>query len=115
MKRFLLPFLIICLVVIGTACRKSVKPNLPQANFAEINREIKLPLPINVGEQLVYEVRVSRFPIYAAVGDVTFEYLGPVNKPKMEGANFELGASAEEQFLHFRAGAVSKGFLVNTI
>lgn len=115
MKKLLLPLLIVCLALIGLACNKSIKPRLPQSNLAELSREIKLPLPIAVGERLVYEVRVSRFPLYAAAGDVTFEYLGPTTEPKIKGATSDFGARKDERFLHFRAGAVSKGFIVKTL
>jgi hypothetical protein len=123
MRRLCTPLLVLCLAAVGfVGCAKKARPRLPgQTAVVPLKRDFKLPLPIPVGEKLVYEVRVSRFPLYAAVGDVTFEYVGPTDAPKIEGLNVDLrpgGANGKDGgggFLHFRAGAVSKGFIVNTL
>lgn len=123
MRRLCTPLLVLCLAAVGfVGCAKKARPRLPgQTAVVPLKRDFKLPLPIPVGEKLVYEVRVSRFPLYAAVGDVTFEYVGPTAAPKIEGLKVELkpgganGKNAGGGFLHFRAGAVSKGFIVETL
>lgn len=85
--------------------------NLP---LAAIRHEFKSPLPIPAGEKLEYEVKFSRFPIYATVGIVTFEFLGaaPANDVKIEGLNVEYQPSVNDQFLRLRASAISKGLLL---
>src|SRR5690349_7156204 len=62
--------------------------NLP---LATLRRDFKNSLPIPVGEKLEYEVRYSRFPIYATVGNVTFEFLGvaTAGNTSIEGLNVE--------------------------
>ncbi len=111
----------------------------PQVNLplAALRRDFNNSFPIPVGERLEYEVRYSRFPIYATVGVVTFEYLGPAQtKPAntgtissaginangnssdqpdaalIEGLNVSFKPSPEDQFLRLRATAVSKGILI---
>jgi hypothetical protein len=116
--------------VIGgpVACgRKSAKPRIPRApngaataavaeDVPPLRRDFKLPLPIAAGERLVYEVRVARFPLFAAVGDVTFEYVGETAAPRLEGWDAAIKpAGGEDRFLHFRASAASKGFIVKTL
>ncbi len=85
--------------------------NLP---LAPLRREFKRPLPIPTGEKLEYEVRFSRFPIYATVGVVTFEFPGATQTTDatIDGLNVEFKPSADDQFLHLRASAVSKGLLI---
>jgi hypothetical protein len=85
--------------------------NLP---LAALRRDFKNSLPIPAGEKLEYEVRISRFPIYATVGVVTFEYLGSVQAADaaINGLNVEFKPGAEDQFLRLRASAVSKGLLL---
>ncbi len=87
----------------------------PQPPLAALRREFKNPLPIPAGERLEYEVRFSRFPIYASVGVVTFEFAGPATGAQFEpvnGLNVEFKPPAEDQFVRLRASAVSKGFLI---
>jgi hypothetical protein len=89
----------------------------PTANYplAALKREFKNTLPIPIGEKLAYEVRYSRFPIYASVGIVTFEFLGAGSGAQAEpinGLNIEFKSSSEDQFFRLRASAVSKGFLL---
>ena len=49
--------------------------------LAPLRQQFLEGLPLPVGEKLSYEIRYSRFPIYATVGVVTFENLGPVPIP----------------------------------
>lgn len=110
----------------------------PQVNLplAALRRDFKSSFPIPVGEKLEYEVRYSRFPIYATVGVVTFEYLGPAqissshtgtisnagitangnsSEPDgvlIEGLNVSYQPPPENQFLRLKATAVSKGILI---
>lgn len=122
MRKLRAPLLLLFIAVLAACGKGSVKPRLPHsqnggagAGAAPLRRDLKLPLAVPIGEQLVYEVRVARFPLYVAVGDVTFEYLGETGEPKIEGLNAELKPNAGERFLHFRATAVSKGFIVKTL
>jgi len=83
--------------------------NLP---LATLRRDFKNFLPIPTGEKLEYEVRFSRFPIYATVGAITFEFLGTVNNPAIDGLSVEFNPSPEDQLLRLRASAISKGLLI---
>jgi hypothetical protein len=85
--------------------------NLP---LAALRRDFKNSLPIPAGEKLEYEVRYSRFPIYATVGNVTFEFLGgtAASSASIEGVNVEFKPAPEDQFLRLRGLAVSKGLLI---
>ncbi|MDQ3012997.1 MAG: DUF3108 domain-containing protein [Acidobacteriota bacterium] len=89
---------------------------LPSLNLplAVLRRDFKSPLPIPTGEKLEYEVRFSRFPIYATVGTVTFEFLGmaQTGNATIEGLNVEFKPAKEDQFIRLRASAISKGFLI---
>lgn len=78
---------------------------------AQPQREQREPLPFPAGEKLVYEVKISRFPIYATVGEVTFEYLGSQPAPVIPGLSEPLPGAADDALIHLRAGAVSKGLL----
>jgi hypothetical protein len=99
----------------------------PNVALAPLRRDFKGAFPIPQGEKLEYEVKFSKFPIYASVGVVTFENLGAVapgpqespgaanagkREPLLPGANVEFAPSPEEQILHLRANAVSKGMLI---
>ena len=87
------------------ACGKD-KPRLPAQAAgkaaAPLRRDFKSP-PFPIGERLVYEVKVARFPIYATVGEIAFEF--PSLAPAA-GAD-----SPSSDLLYFRATAVSKGFV----
>jgi hypothetical protein len=126
--RFFLVAVALSLIGGAVACgKKSAKPRIPRApngaataavaeDVPPLRRDFKLPLPMAAGERLVYEVRVARFPLFAAVGDVTFEYAGETTEPRLEGLDAQIKpAGGEERFLHFRASAVSKGFIVRTL
>ena len=107
MKKFPLAFLLLALLL--GACAKST-PKTPKAPTAvPIHKNFNLPLAIKTGEQLVYELKVIKFPLSAVAGEVTFEYLGPVNQPKIEGLDFT--APSDRPVLHFRTKAVSRGIL----
>src|SRR5262245_14361119 len=108
----------------------------PDAPIATLRRDFKNSFPIPVGEKLEYEVKFSRFPIFASVGVVTFENLGaapsrqnsvaptagaPVTgdqnqtkaaAPLIKDLNVEFTPAPDEQLLHLRATAVSKGMLI---
>jgi hypothetical protein len=127
MKRIIIAFLLI-LIAFGlrAAASQAGKPSneagpaatpkpAPTHPLATLRRDFKNSFPIAVGEKLQYEVRFSRFPIYASVGVVTFEFLGPASGGQLEpvnGLNVEFKPSGEDQFYRFRASAVSKGFLI---
>src|SRR5262249_13846399 len=86
---------------------------------ATIKRDFGRTLPIVVGEKHEYEIRISRFPIYATVGTITFEYLGPISgdqiRSKLGNPNAEFKPLPSDRLLHFRGKAVSKGLLVSII
>jgi hypothetical protein len=87
----------------------------PCPTLVNLKRDFKNSFPFRAGEKLEYEVKYSRFPIYASVGIVTFEYLGietGAESAPIEGLNVEFKPSAGDQFVRLRASAVSKGFLI---
>lgn len=96
--------------------------------LAALRRDFVNSFPIPTGEKLEYEIRLSRFPIYASIGVITFENLGQVPKlrtvgdqaaqemkpePLIKGLNIDFTPAPDEQLLHLRATAVSKGLLVS--
>ncbi|MGH9845182.1 MAG: DUF3108 domain-containing protein [Blastocatellia bacterium] len=91
----------------------------PALPLATLRREFGNPFPIKTGEKHVFEIRFSRFPIYATVGTITFEFLGPTSgaqfAPRIEGLNIDFTPDPTEQFFRFRASVVSKGILVAII
>lgn len=98
----------------------AAKPEFP---LIPLRTDFKGALPIPIGEKLEYEVKYSRFPIYATVGIVTFEYLGPWKKaeasptdngdqPPIAGWNIDYRPALEDKLLRLRATAVSKGILI---
>ena len=58
----------------------------PTYPIATLQRDFKNSFPIPAGEKLEYEVRLSRFPIYASLGVLTFENLGAVTNRQNSGA-----------------------------
>ncbi len=98
----------------------------PSYPIATLRRDFKNSLPLTAGEKLEYEVRLARFPIYATVGTVTFEYLGAVTdkaveenqssvnqtEPSIKGLNVPFNLAADDSLLHLRATVASKGMLV---
>src|SRR5881394_1833426 len=44
--------------------------------------EVKQPLPFGEGEVMKFEVKFSRFPIYASVGEMTFTVSEEKGKPQ---------------------------------
>src|SRR5262249_42277948 len=106
----------------------------PNVTLAPLRRDFKNSFPIPAGEKLEYEVKFSRFPIYASVGIVTFENLGAIaNRPAsggegpraagdqnsgkspealLPGSHVEFTPAPDDQILHLRANAVSKGMLI---
>jgi hypothetical protein len=96
--------------------------------IAPLRRDFKDSFPIPAGEKLEYEIKISRFPIYASLGILTFENLGAVTKgqnsgaasgdqqkapaPLIEGLNAEFTPAPDEQLWRLRATAVSKGMLI---
>ncbi|HEX5083286.1 MAG TPA: DUF3108 domain-containing protein [Blastocatellia bacterium] len=111
----------------------------PERPVAPLRRDFKDSFPIPPGEKLEYEVRISRFPIYASLGVLTFENLGAVAPPQdsgltapatedqqkmpdpvstaqwIEGLNMEFRPSPDEQLWRLRATAVSKGMFVSML
>ncbi|MFN9743965.1 MAG: DUF3108 domain-containing protein [Acidobacteriota bacterium] len=75
-----------------------------------LRRDFAKGIEIPVGEKLEYEIKYSRFPIYANVGVVTFENLGPATP--IPGLNIEYAPPADDQLLRLRSTAVSKGILL---
>ena len=105
------------------APRPEPKPKAaPAIPIAPLKRDFSHGLPIPAGEKLVYEIRYSRFPLYATVGTITFEHLGPVKvqppaesapaQPLIEGLNVDYAPSPGEELLHLRSTAKSKGILL---
>ena len=106
----------------------SATTTAPSYPAAQLRRDFKDSFPIPAGEKLEYEVRLSRFPIYASLGVLTFENLGAVTSrpdsggaaadqqkttaPLIEGLNTEFTPAPDERLLRLRATAVSKGALV---
>jgi len=103
----------------------------PSFPVAQLRRDFKNSFPIPTGEKLEYEIKFSRFPIYASVGVVTFENLGAIaarqnpaavvagdqnqrkaSEPLIKGLDVEFAPAPEDQILHLRATAVSKGMLI---
>lgn len=84
-----------------------------QTGNATAPREIAIPFP--TGEKLVFEIRLSRFPIYATLGNITFEYLGPSEATEISEATIPFKPAEGEQLLLLRAEALSKGFLASLV
>ena len=138
MKRFLLVLVLLSLsfadLIGGASAQQSTdkaKPTptpkpLDKLPLVALRREFKSGFPIPVGEKLEYEVRFSRFPVYATVGVVTFEFLGQAKfaapssetsangsaEPAIAGLNVEFAPTPEDQFFRLRASAISKGLLI---
>jgi hypothetical protein len=77
------------------------------------------PVPVTprfqVGEKLVFEVKFNRFPIYATVGEVTMEYLGPQPDPQIQGFDPQQRPPRAEPPTHLRASAISKGMVTSLL
>jgi hypothetical protein len=107
MKKFLLILLVVSFVL--SSCARST-PKTPKAPIAvALRRDFRLPIVIRQGEQLVYELKITKFPLSATAGEITFEYLGAADQPKIEGLDFV--PPVGRAFLHFKARAVSRGLL----
>lgn len=81
---------------------------------SRLRRDFANGIEIPTGEKLEYEVRYSRFPIYATVGIVTFENLGNAitnSSPIIPGLNIDYQPPSEP-LLHLRSTAISKGILL---
>jgi hypothetical protein len=130
-------------VVIGANGVTAVQSNDQQAAaqptptpgyaIATLRRDFKNSLPLVPGEKLEYEIKFSKFLVSFNVGTVTFEYLGPAamkttdktsgdgqsegqqTEPLIKGLNVEYNPAPEEELLHLRATAVSKGMLIAII
>ena len=100
----------------------------PTYPVATLRRDFKDSFPIPAGEKLEYEIKLSRFPIYASLGVLTFENMGTVTSrqdpgdaaggqqkaaPLIEGLNVEFTPAPDEQLWRLRATAVSKGMLTS--
>src|SRR5262245_25024379 len=64
----------------------SAPATAPSYPIAPLRRDFKDSFPIPAGEKLEYEVKLSRFPIYASLGVLTFENLGAVTNRQNSGA-----------------------------
>lgn len=84
-----------------------------QTGFETPQREIAIPFP--AGEKLVFEIRLSRFPIYATLGNITFEYSGPSEASVISESTIPFKPDDSEKLLLLRAEAVSKGFLASLV
>jgi hypothetical protein len=118
-----------CLAFYSLSANGAAEYQTDKQALATLRRDFKNPPPLEVGENLVYEVRYSRFPLYVTVGIVTFDYLGPAaNKPASEsqnngdqgaplikGLNVEYNPAPDDRFLRLRATAVSKGILISLL
>ena len=110
MQRLLIFIIVGCLFF--CACGKP-KPKVPRSvtpTTAGLHYDFKLPLAIPAGEKLIYELKITRFPIYATAGEITFEYLGTKTQPAIDKLDFKV--KPDEEFLHFRASAISRGLLI---
>ncbi|MDX2033137.1 MAG: DUF3108 domain-containing protein [Blastocatellia bacterium] len=105
----------------GAGAQQPAKPTptpspTPALPLAPLKREFRDSFPIPVGERIEYEIRFSRFPIYATVGVVAFDFLGivPANKAAklIPGQNVEFTPAENEEYFHLRAEAISKGILI---
>jgi hypothetical protein len=100
--------------------------------IAQLRRDFKDSFPIPAGEKLEYEIKLSRLGVPFSVGVVTFENLGEVvtrqspggpkagdqnqqkaSEPLIKGLNVEFMPAPDDQILHLRATAVSKGMLIS--
>ncbi|MBI1761051.1 MAG: DUF3108 domain-containing protein [Acidobacteria bacterium] len=107
-------------VVTGTAAARAKPTPTPTSALplAQLQREFK-SLPFKAGEKLVYEVKFTRFPIAAKVGEVTFEYVGEAEPPGLPATeeeffkrlDFAFQPNPQERYFRLRASAVSKGIL----
>jgi len=113
----------------------SATATAPAHPVATLRRDFKDSFPIPAGEKLEYEVKLSRFPIYASLGILTFENLGavtmrqdsgpaagdqqkapaPLPTPLIDGLNTEFTPAPDEQLWRLRATAVSKGMFIALI
>ncbi len=93
----------------------SPAPNLP---LAPIQRNFKT-LPFKPGEKLTYELKFTRFPLNAKVGEVTFEFVSEANAENwnedFKDLNIPFNAQPSDQFYRLRASAVSKGIITAII
>ncbi|MEW6732122.1 MAG: DUF3108 domain-containing protein [Acidobacteriota bacterium] len=60
----------------------AVATDLGETKFAEVRSRLGTSLPFQLGEQLTYEMKLSRFPIYGTIGTLTFT----VNEGQMQTA-----------------------------
>jgi hypothetical protein len=72
-------------------------PRSDAAPARERGRKLRHPLPFKFGERLKYDIKFSRFPVYANVGELTFA----VSEP-----------AGSDQHVKFEVSAVSRGALV---
>ena len=115
--------LLVCLCLLPAASRPAdaqqpAQPPTATASLplAPLRRDFKENFPIPVGERIEYEIRFSRFPIYATVGVVAFDFLGMIPGSKapglIKGLNAEFAPAPDEEFYYLRGEAVSKGILI---
>ena len=70
-------------------------------------------LPFPEGEKLIFEIKISRFPIYATLGNITFEFLGLSKDHAIRGSSIEYKPAEDDALMVLRAEAVSNGVLAS--
>lgn len=103
-----------CLAVLSIGAWNRVAFTQPDSKPAR--RELKIQPLTLAGEKLTYEIKYSRFPIYATVGEITFELLGKTPEPfpqnLIEDSHADFSPKERERLIHLRAVAVAKGLLI---
>ncbi|MEP7273923.1 MAG: DUF3108 domain-containing protein, partial [Acidobacteriota bacterium] len=93
------------------ACVAAVRcDNFAVLSQTAVVQDMRLPFP--VGEKLIYEIKLARFPLNVTLGHITFEYVGPSTERKISGTSLDLGTENTREMVRLKAEAVSKGFLV---
>ena len=118
MNRFCAIAVLCGLAVALAFAQANQPPAKPAPPLAQLQREFK-SLPFKPGEKLIYEVRYTRFPIAAKVGEVTFEYVGEAEPPGIAAADepffkqldLTFQPQPQERYFRLRGSAVSKGIL----
>lgn len=94
------------LICIAASAQAQLEPQAPSAVPSRM-------LPFPDGEKLIFEIKLSRFPLYVTLGNITFEYAGTATDTKIEGAARDLSKDTTRELIRLRAEAISKGFLVS--
>src|SRR5260370_585409 len=76
---------LLCLTLVVPAQRVDQTPMPSVASSASTARtmpQVRTPLPFGEGEVMKFEVKFSRFPIFASVGEMTFRITEEKGKPE---------------------------------